>query len=150
MKLSSSAFESGAMIPQKYGRNFANVNPPFEIIDAPETTKSFVLFMEDPDVPLQAGVPVWDHWVAFNIPGSTRSIPENWKVDGIRGRGTRGELDYGGPRPPDREHRYFFKLFALDSMLDLAEGATKAQLQEAMQDHILDSAELMGRYAPSI
>ncbi len=149
MKLSSPVFNNGDVIPEQYGRDFANVNPPLVIEDVPNKAASLVLFMEDPDVPLAAGVPVWDHWVVFNIPADTRTIPEGWQPTGIRGRGTRGELDYGGPRPPDREHRYFFKLFALDAMLDSPEGSTKQQIAEAMHGHVLETVELMGRFAPS-
>lgn len=148
MQLSSPAFEEGGTIPQKYGRDFANVNPPLEIGDVPEGVRSFVLILEDPDVPPAAGVPVWDHWVVFNMPSDVRSIPETWIPVGIRGKGTRGELDYGGPRPPDREHRYFFKLYALDALLDLPEGSTKWEVIEASTGHVLGKAELMGRYAP--
>lgn len=148
MKLSSSVFKNGESIPQKYGRDFANVNPPLEIEDVPEGTRSFVLILEDPDVPEAAGVPVWDHWMVFNIPVEVRSIPEAWVPVGVRGKGTRGELDYGGPRPPDKEHRYFFKLYALDTMLDVPEGSTKREVIDASLQHVLSSAELMGRYAP--
>lgn len=148
MNISSSAFENGGVIPQKYGRDFANVNPPLEISDVPEDTRSLVLILEDPDVPEAAGVPVWDHWVVFNIPANVRSIPEAWRPIGIRGKGTRGELDYGGPRPPDREHRYFFKLYALDRLLDLPEGSTKQEVLDAAISSVITVAELMGRYAP--
>ncbi len=149
MRLTSPAFNDGELIPERYGRDFANVNPPLTIDDVPSKVASMVLFLEDPDVPPAAGVPVWDHWVVFNIPADTRTIPEGWRTTGLRGKGTRGELDYGGPRPPDREHRYFFKLFALDMMLDLAEGATKQEVVDAMLGHVVDEAELMGRFAPS-
>lgn len=148
MKLSSSAFENGGTIPQKYGRDFENVNPPLFIENVPNGTRSLVLLMEDPDVPEAAGVPIWDHWVVFNIPPEATNIFENWEVQGVRGKGTRGELEYGGPRPPDREHRYFFKVLALDSMLDLPEGASKQNVLDAMEGHLLEEAELMGRYAP--
>ncbi|MFC1787908.1 YbhB/YbcL family Raf kinase inhibitor-like protein [Patescibacteria group bacterium] len=148
MRLISPAFKSNQSIPQKYGRDFENVNPPLEIKDVPENTKSLVLLMDDPDVPEAAGVPVWDHWVVFNIEPTITQVPENWTVQGTRGAGTRGELDYGGPRPPDREHRYFFKLYALDATLDLVEGVSKSEVFEAMKGHIIESAELMGKFAP--
>ncbi len=150
MKLSSPVFENGSSIPQKYGRDFENVNPPLIIDDAPEDAKSLVLLMDDPDVPEAAGVPVWDHWVVFNISPTIQSIPENWEVIGVRGKGTRGELNYGGPRPPDREHRYFFKLYALNFLLNLPEGSSKQEIIDAMQSHIIDETELMGRFAPII
>lgn len=148
MKLTSPAFEHSGVIPKKYGRDFENVNPPLAIEDVPVGTVSLALFMDDPDVPEAAGVPVWDHWVVFNISPNTRQIIENWSVTGTRGVGTRGELNYGGPRPPDREHRYFFKLYALDTMLDLSEGASKQDVLDAMEGHIIEQAELMGTFAP--
>ena len=148
MKLTSPAFQYGETIPQKYGRDFENVNPPLLIEAVPEGAKSLVLVMDDPDVPEAAGVPVWDHWVVFNISPRIAQIVENWAVEGRRGIGTRGEKEYGGPRPPDREHRYFFKLYALDTELDLLEGATKQQVESTMEGHVLDRAELMGLFAP--
>ncbi len=148
MQLTSSVFKNGEVIPDKYGRDFENINPPLMIEGAPVGTVSFVLIMDDPDMPAGASVPVWDHWVVYNIPVDTREIPENWQVIGVRGQGTRGELDYGGPRPPDKEHRYFFKILALDCLLDLPEGATRRQVLESSAGHILDQVELMGRFAP--
>lgn len=148
MYLSSPAFVHGEMIPKKYGRDFDNVNPPLMIDDVPEGTVSLVLIMEDPDVPEAAGVPVWDHWVVFNIPPETREISEAWMPVGVRGKGTRGELEYGGPRPPDREHRYFFLLYALDMKLELPEGSSKAEVLGTIQGHVLEKAELMGRFFP--
>lgn len=136
------------MIPKKYGRDFDNVNPPLMIDDVPEGTVSLVLIMENPDVPEAAGVPVWDHWVVFNIPLEIREISEAWMPVGVRGKGTRGELEYGGPRPPDREHRYFFLLYALDTLLELPEGSLTFEVLQAMQGHVLEKAELMGRFAP--
>jgi hypothetical protein len=149
MEIVSSAFNHGEQIPKIYGRDFENVNPPLGFENIPTGTASLVLFMDDPDVPEAAGVSVWDHWVVFNISPSTRQITENWNVEGVRGKGTRGELDYGGPRPPDREHRYFFKLYALDSVLDLIEGVTKQEVVVAMEGHILDQAELIGLFSPN-
>lgn len=149
MRLSSPAFDDWSTIPEQYGQNFANINPPLLIVDVPMGAASLVLFMDDPDIPALAGIPVWDHWVVFNIPVTTTSIPEAWTPTGVRGKGTRGFLDYSGPRPPDREHRYFFRLYALDVMLDLPEGSTKHEVADAMHGHILASAELIGRFAPS-
>lgn len=148
MKLSSPAFGHGGVIPRKYGRDFENINPPLCFEEIPNGTASLVLIMEDPDVPEAAGVPVWDHWVVFNIPPNTKEICEAWSPGGTCGVGTRGELHYAGPRPPDREHRYFFKLYALRSTLDLSEGVTKQEILDALSDEIIDSAELMGRFAP--
>lgn len=148
MKLTSPAFEHGGAIPKKYGRDFENVNPPLSIDEVPDGTVALVLIMEDPDVPEAAGVPVWDHWVVFNIPSNTKEICEAWSPNGVCGVGTRGELCYGGPRPPDREHRYFFKCYALREPLRLPEGATKQQVLDAMSEHPMASCELMGRFSP--
>ncbi len=157
MRLTSPAFIHGSPIPSKYGRDFENVNPPLRIEDVPPGVVSLALVMEDPDVPPQAGVPVWDHWVVFNIPPAVTEIPEGWRPEdvragqpaGVRGHGTRGELDYGGPRPPDRPHRYFFRVYALDAILSLAEGASKQDVLRMMDGHVLASAELMGTFAPA-
>jgi Raf kinase inhibitor-like YbhB/YbcL family protein len=148
MNLTSSTFGQGMPIPEKYGRDAENINPPLRIADIPPETMSLALIMDDPDVPATAGVPVWHHWVVFNIPPHVTTIPERWDVEGVRGKGTRNELVYGGPRPPDREHRYFFMLYALDTMLTLSEGATAEEVRSAMEKHVLATAELMGTYAP--
>src|SRR3989338_7823388 len=135
MKISSSTFENGGMIPQKYGRDFENVNPSLSIEDIPEWTVSLVLTMDDTDIPEASGIPVWDHWVAFNIPPNVREIPERWNVEGVRGKGTRGEIEYAGPRPPDKEHRYFFTLYAIDSLLDLS--GDQRRLNVSMQSRAM-------------
>jgi Raf kinase inhibitor-like YbhB/YbcL family protein len=147
MKLSSSAFEESGKIPSKYTCDGDNINPPLKISDVPSTTKSLALIMEDPDVPKDLRPDgMWDHWVVFNIPPGTPEIPEGQEPPGTHGVGTSGNQNYFGPCPPDREHRYFFKLFALDSELDLQKKATKPELEKAMEGHILEKAELMGRY----
>lgn len=148
MQLTSPAFKNSETIPRRFGRDFENINPPLLIESVPAGTISLALIMDDPDVPPAAGVPVWDHWVVFNIPPDTTHIPEAWKPVGVRGKGTRGELDYGGPRPPDREHRYYFRVYAIDNVLDLEEGSSKQDVLDAMDGHVLASAELMGRFSP--
>lgn len=149
MQITSSAFENMGRIPTKYGRLHENINPPLTISNIPEDAKSLALVMDDPDVPEMAGVTVWDHWVVYNISPHTKEIPENWDMSGCtQGVGTRGEDVYGGPKPPDREHRYFFKIYALDSELDLAPGATKSELEVAMEGHVIERAELIGLYSP--
>ncbi len=149
MNLTSSAFQDGDVIPAKYSHDAGDVNPPLAWDGVPDGTASFAIVMEDPDVPAAAGVPVWIHWVVFNVSPAVREIPESWNVEGTKGAGTRGLLDYYGPRPPDREHRYFFRLYALDAVLPLKEGATRAELDDAMRGHVLAEASLMGRFAPS-
>lgn len=148
MKLSSTAFRERGKIPSLYTCEGKNINPPLTFEDIPKETKTLVLIMDDPDVPktLRADG-MWDHWVLFNIPPSTHSILENAKnLPGTAGKTTSNTLAYIGPCPPDREHRYFFKLFALDISLELKVGATKAAVESAMEGHILAKAQLMGLY----
>jgi Raf kinase inhibitor-like YbhB/YbcL family protein len=147
MKLTSSAFIQGEKIPSIYTCDGDNVNPPLEITGVPHEAKSLVLIMDDPDVPKNLRKDgMWDHWVVFNIPPDTHTIAEASEPPGVAGIGTNGEAGYFGPCPPDREHRYFFKLFALDTLLDLPEKSAKAEVENAMSGHVLFHAELMGRY----
>lgn len=147
MKLNSPAFGHEGKIPTQYTCDGENINPPLSILEAPGATQSLVLIMEDPDVPKNLKEDgMWDHWVVFNIPPKLREILEGKEPEGTAGTGTNGELGYYGPCPPDREHRYFFKLFALDTKLELPEGATKPEVEKAMNGHILDETHLMGRY----
>jgi Raf kinase inhibitor-like YbhB/YbcL family protein len=149
MKLTSPAFKHGTSIPKKHGYKFENSNPPLEIQDIPEGTKSVALIMDDPDVPHHIRKDcMWVHWVLYNIDPATKNIPENCDSVGVLGKNTGEESAYMGPCPPDREHRYFFKLYALDTKLPLKGTATKEELIVAMKGHILAEAELMGRYAP--
>ena len=101
--------------------------------------------MDDPDAVVPAGK-VWDHWMVWNIPPITREIPEGKEPKGVHGKGTSNNLQYKGPCPPDRVHRYFFKLYALNTGLSLPEGSTKAEVEAAMKGRIIARAELMGRY----
>jgi Raf kinase inhibitor-like YbhB/YbcL family protein len=147
MQLTSSAFEQRGKIPAKYTCDGENINPPLTISDVPSEAKSLVLIMDDPDVPKHLRADgMWDHWIVFNIPPNLTQIEEGKEPEGIHGVGTGNNLDYYGPCPPDREHRYFFKLYALDTQLNLPEKATKQQVEQAMNDHILAKTELMGRY----
>ncbi len=147
MQLTSTAFKQGEKIPSIYTCDGDNVNPPLEITGVPHEAKSLVLIMDDPDVPKHLREDgMWDHWVVFDIPPDTRTIEENTEPDGTPGIGTNQETGYFGPCPPDREHRYFFKVFALDSRLDLPEKSTKTQVEQAMAGHVLFHAELMGTY----
>lgn len=150
MKIESSAFAHNELIPAKYTCDGENINPPLAFIGVPEKAKSLALIMDDPDIPEAAkksyGIEVWDHWTVFNIPPETKGVSEGANPAGVLGKNTRGDAAYGSPCPPDREHRYFFKLYALDTMLDLKEGATKHEVELAMQGHIIAQAGLIGRY----
>lgn len=148
MKLISSAFKDKGIIPSRYTCEGANISPPLEITNVAPNAKSLVLIMDDPDVPEHIRSDrMWDHWIIFNISPTTRQIPEMvGPTSGIHGKTTFGHLKYGGPCPPDREHRYFFKLYALDVLLSLKEGSTKKEIEKAMEGHILAETQLMGRY----
>jgi len=147
MRIKSDAFNNDELIPSRYTCDGLNVSPPLEFFDIPEETKSLVLFMEDPDVPKNLREDgMWDHWIVFNMSANTRKIAEGEIVPGTVGINTSGKNEYNGPCPPDREHRYFFKLFALDISLDLDNLAMKTDVEDAMKDHILVSDELIGRY----
>jgi len=150
MKLTSPIFENNEKIPRKYTCDGENINPPLTISNIPGNTKSLVLIMDDPDVPAQVRPEqIWDHWIVFNIPPETLEIKEN-SNPGIKGKGSYSHLNYGGPCPPSqyepKEHRYFFKLYALDITLNLKEGATKKEIEDAMKEHIIEETELVGRY----
>jgi Raf kinase inhibitor-like YbhB/YbcL family protein len=146
--LSSSAFNDGEPIPEPYGYTEDNINPPLSIGGIPDETESLALIMDDPDAMEPAGK-IWDHWVVWNIDPSTNEIPEDWTVtSATEGENDYEEPGYGGPNPPDREHTYYFKLYALDTSLDLDAGSKKEDLESAMKGHILDEAELTGTYTP--
>lgn len=148
MKLQSPAFEHQQLIPAKYTCKGDNINPPLELMDIPPQALSLVLVMDDPDVPAYVRADqMWDHWVLYNIPPKTRRIAENTSSPpGVQGRNTQGTLSYMGPCPPDREHRYFFKLYALDTLLPLESGATKKDVLSAIKGHVIAYAELIGLY----
>lgn len=147
MQLTSPSFEHEGTIPRKYTCEGENVVPPLKIRGVPEDAVSLVLIMDDPDVPLALREDgMWDHWIVYDIPPATTEIREGEEPEGTHGLGTADNLDYFGPCPPDTEHRYYFKLYALDTRLDLPERASKQQVEQAMQGHVLDQTELMGRY----
>ncbi|MFC4405492.1 YbhB/YbcL family Raf kinase inhibitor-like protein [Haloarchaeobius iranensis] len=148
LELTSPAFDDGEQIPRKDGYRAENVNPPLAIDGVPDEAVSLALVMDDPDAVEPAGK-VWDHWVVWNVPPDRREIPEDWTPgDAMEGTNDYGEVGYGGPNPPDREHRYRFKLFALDSSLSLpADTDTDADaLGEAMAGHIVGQTQLEGTY----
>lgn len=150
MELKSSVFENNGKIPSKYTCDSENVNPPLIISEVPDNAKSLVLIMDDPDIPNfvkeQRGIDVFVHWVVFNIPSKTTLIEEGKEPEGILGNNSGGSLGYTGPCPPDAEHRYFFKLYALDTELDLPKGSGKKEVEAAMQGHIIEQTELVGKY----
>jgi Raf kinase inhibitor-like YbhB/YbcL family protein len=148
LTLSSPEFEDGEPIPEKYGYTEANVNPPLTIHDVPAEAESLALLVDDPDAKEPAGK-VWDHWTVWNISPDRESIPEDWSADeATEGQNDYGEQGYGGPNPPDRKHTYRFRLYALDTTLDLSPSATKEDLVDAMTGHVVDKARIDGTYAP--
>lgn len=145
--ISSSAFKHQGLIPSRYTCDGEGVSPPLEFHDVPLSAQSLVLILEDPDVPTALRSDgMWDHWVVWNIPPGTRSIAENGIPPGVIGRNTDGGTAYYPPCPPDREHRYFFKAYCLDVLLDLSADSSKEQVITAIHGHILATAELIGRY----
>ena len=148
MKIESSAFQNGSEIPRKYGYKKDNINPPLSFKEIPNETKSLALIMDDPDAMGAVGK-IWVHWIVWNIDPSNLEIKENSvPSDSVQGKTDFGEISYGGPAPPDKEHTYIFKLYALDEKLSLNEGSTKSQVEEAMKGHVLSEAKLEGKYAP--
>ncbi|MBR9704287.1 YbhB/YbcL family Raf kinase inhibitor-like protein [Candidatus Pacearchaeota archaeon] len=142
-----SNFNENEVIDRKYTCDGQDVNPPLEIIDPPVGCKSFALIVDDPDAP----VGEWVHWILINIPFDVRRIEENSVPDGaILGLNDFGKNEYGGPCPPSGEHRYFFKLFALDCELDLITGFKKSDVMNEIEGHVLDKAELVGVFSRGI
>ncbi|PIS42757.1 MAG: YbhB/YbcL family Raf kinase inhibitor-like protein [Candidatus Kerfeldbacteria bacterium CG08_land_8_20_14_0_20_40_16] len=143
MKITSSAFQNNQSIPAKYSCDGEDVNPPLTFSELPDNTQSLVLIMDDPDAP--AGT--WVHWTIWNINPTTTEIAENSVPEGaVEGITSSGSAGYGGPCPPSGEHRYIFKLYALDAMLELDASADKAALEQEMQSYILGKADLTGLY----
>jgi Raf kinase inhibitor-like YbhB/YbcL family protein len=140
MKLCSLDFEHEGYIPEKFTCDGEDISPSLIIEDIPEGTKRLALIVEDPDAP--AGI--WIHWVVFNI--HVTDVIEEDEIPGIQGINDFRKLEYGGPCPSSGTHRYFFKLYALDTKLDLEEGCRKKDLLKAMEGHILAETELIGLY----
>ncbi|MBW4650624.1 MAG: YbhB/YbcL family Raf kinase inhibitor-like protein [Kastovskya adunca ATA6-11-RM4] len=149
MKLESNAFTAEGMIPSIYTHDGKDMSPDLRWDSPPTGTQAFALIVDDPDAPNQTFV----HWVLYDLPAEIRQLAAGIAATptleggGTQGKNDFGNLGYGGPYPPSGVHRYFFKLYALDRELGLASGATKAQLEAAMDGHILAMGELMGRYA---
>ena len=143
-KLTSSAFSDGGEIPRECGYKNGNKVPPLTVSGIPEGTGSLALIMDDPDAMGAVGK-VWVHWVACNM-APTNTELEN--LDKIEGMTDFGEVGYGGPAPPDKRHTYVFKLYALDSKLNLPDKSTKVDVEKAMEGHIIEQTQLTGTYAP--
>lgn len=142
MNIDTVAFEHGKPIPQKFTCQGEDVSPELILRDIPTNAKSLVLIVDDPDAP--SGT--FDHWIVWNIPADTKKLSEGVSL-GQQGTNGFGKLGYKGPcPPPGKAHRYFFKLYALDSLLKLPEGSTKKQVEKAMEGHIIGNAELIGTY----
>ena len=148
MTLESPAFKNGDIIPAKYTCDGDNVSPPLSWSNPPEGAAGFALIMDDPDAPLGT----WVHWIVYRIPADARGFADGAsKAKKLPDGSAEGLTDfqstpYGGPCPPSGAHRYFFKLYALDTRLNLPPGATKKQLLDAMKGHILAQSELVGKY----
>ncbi len=143
MNLTSNAFAPNADIPAKYTCDGDNVNPPLTIKEMPAEAKNLALIMDDPDAPMGT----WLHWTIWNINPATTEITENFVPTGAaEGTTDFGSTGYGGPCPPSGTHRYFFKLYALDTEINLPAGAQLKELEQAIAGHVLDQAELIGLY----
>ena len=148
ISISAEAFQSGGAIPEEYTCDGSDVSPALSWRGIPSNAKSIALIMDDPDAPMGTFV----HWVLFNIPSDTtklpRGVPENRTLNDGSSQGITdfGRTGYGGPCPPGGTHRYYFRVYALDTMLDLQPGSSRKQLENAMKGHVLAQGELMGKY----
>jgi len=148
IEVTSQAFEQGGMIPSKYTADGQNISPPLKWEGLPDGTRSIALISDDPDAPMGT----WVHWVMWNIPPDVKELPENVPPDKDLPDGSRqgitdfGRPGYGGPSPPSGTHRYYFKICALDTNLDLPSSTAKADLVKAMEGHIVAEGQLMGKY----
>ncbi|HOD35003.1 MAG TPA: YbhB/YbcL family Raf kinase inhibitor-like protein [Syntrophales bacterium] len=149
MKVTSGAFDNGAMIPAKYTCDGDDVSPPLAWSPGPGETKSYALICDDPDAP--GGT--WVHWVVYNVPAGITELPEDVPPDrkltsgAIQGVNDFRKIGYGGPCPPGGTHRYFFRVYALGIILPLGPGATKEQVLKAMKGHVLAEGQIMGKYS---
>src|SRR5438132_3974310 len=144
MKIASSAFEEGGTIPEKFSKNGQNVSPELRIEGAPAEAKSLALIVDDPDAP----VGLFTHWLVWNIDPKTSEIAEaSVPNGGVQGTNDFPGSGYDGPQPPSGTHRYYFKIFALDRVLDLKSDAKRREVDAAMRGHVIGQGELMGRYS---
>ena len=144
ISITSPFFHAGGDIPAKFTCNGTNVSPELQISSVPNEAKSLVLIVDDPDAPRG----LFTHWIVWNVDSKTTRVAENSSpTAGVQGINDFGKRNYGGPCPPSGTHRYFFKIFALDTKLELKPGARRAELDAAMRGHTLAQGELMGRYS---
>jgi len=149
IKVKSTAFEEGGMIPKPHTCDGTDISPPLAWTGVPEATKSIALICDDPDAPMGT----WVHWVVFNLPPDTKELPENVPSQkrlgngAIHGINDFRKIGYGGPCPPSGIHRYYFKVYALDTEINLKPGIKKGKLLKAMKGHILAEGQLMGKYS---
>ena len=144
ISITSPSFQAGGDIPTKFTCNGTSVSPELQISSVPNEAKSLVLIVDDPDAPRG----LFTHWIVWNIDPKTTRVAENGApTAGIQGTNDFGKRIYGAPCPPSGTHRYFFKIFALDTKLELKPNARRAELDAAMRGHVLAQGELMGRYS---
>src|SRR3989344_4227757 len=144
MKIISPVFENNQSIPKKYSCDGENVNPPLQFVDIPQNAKSLVLIVDDPDAPNGT----FDHWVVFNIDPQAIEVKENSIPDnGVVGKSSTGSSKWVSPCPPSGTHRYFFKLYALDIILDISQNSNKEAVLDAMKEHVIAQSELIGLYS---
>jgi hypothetical protein len=144
--ISSPAFHEGGTIPLKYGFHGQNISPELRVEKVPAGTRSLVLIVDDPDAP--SGL--WTHWLVWNLPANTTSIPEGKLPPGaVQGKNSSGHVRYDGPAPPSGTHRYFFRLYALQTMLSLPAGSSRGALEAAMSNHYMVECETFGVYSAS-
>jgi Raf kinase inhibitor-like YbhB/YbcL family protein len=149
IKVTSSAWQNGGTLPKRYTCDGENISPPLKFESVPEGTKSLALISDDPDAPAK----VWVHWVLFNLPSDVTHLEENipglekLENGAVQGRNDSGTTGYIGPCPPGGVHRYYFKVYALDTILDSPPGITKQELLQAMEGHIIAQGSLMGKYS---
>jgi hypothetical protein len=143
MRITSPAFEDGGTIPDQYSKEGGNQRPPLRFEDVPSSAQSLALVVDDPDAPQGT----FTHWLAYNILPAAREIGDDTLATIQQACNDYGQTGYGGPKPPSGEHRYFFKLYALDDRLLLQRGASRLDMEEAMLGHVIAEAEYMGRFA---
>jgi hypothetical protein len=144
IKITSSGFQEGGTIPEKFSKNGQNVSPGLRVEGVPADAKSLALIVDDPDAP----VGLFTHWLIWNLDPKTTEIAEGSAPSGaVPGRNDFGDIGYGGPQPPSGTHRYYFKIFALNSPLVLKPGAKRKDVDAAMKGHVIAQGQVMGRYS---